>query len=421
MIAAYGGVDLKDKLLTFEEWGKLKSEKIPYLPYIEQPDGKIKLETVELCKHLATLGGKMTVDEKQTELCKTANSHPMQTADPYLNLPEEAWPNYKLPSLEDWVKQLAPVLKKLAGDLGDGPFFGGETPGYGEAFIWHNIENQMIGPASAQIKEAVGAEDMKKLMAFHAKFKELPGVKEYLAGRPKKFGAPGSFASKLGSEEKSSKNAGTLVYFMGLQSRGEPCRMIAAYGGVDLKDKLLTFEEWGKLKSEKIPYLPYIEQPDGKIKLETVELCKHLATLGGKMTVDEKQTELCKTANSHPMQTADPYLNLPEEAWPNYKLPSLEDWVKQLAPVLKKLAGDLGDGPFFGGETPGYGEAFIWHNIENQMIGPASAQIKEAVGAEDMKKLMAFHAKFKELPGVKEYLAGRPKKFGAPGSFASKL
>jgi len=208
---------------------------------------------------------------------------------------------------------------------------------------------------------------------------------------------------------------------MGLQSRGEPCRMIAAYGGVEMKDKLVTMEEWGKMKSDKTPYMPYIEQPDGKIKLETVEICKHLAEMGGKFVVDEKQAELAKTANSPPMATADPYLNLPEEMWKNMKLPSLKDWVKQVAPVLKKLAGDLGDGPFFAGKTPGYGEAHIWHNIENQIIGPAGDQIKEAVGEEDMKKLMAFHAKFKELPGVKEYLAGRPKKFGAPGSFASKL
>lgn len=78
MIASYGGVQYKDKLLTNEEWGKLKSEKIPYLPFIEQPDGKIMLETAEICKNLAVMGGKMVVDEKQTALCKLANSHPMK-------------------------------------------------------------------------------------------------------------------------------------------------------------------------------------------------------------------------------------------------------------------------------------------------------------------------------------------------------
>ena len=50
-----------------------------------------------------------------------------------------------------------------------------------------------------------------------------------------------------------SKDAGTLVYFAGLRSRGEPCRMITAYGNVAMKDKLLTFDEWGALKSDKVP------------------------------------------------------------------------------------------------------------------------------------------------------------------------
>lgn len=114
------------------------------------------------------------------------------------------WPGFKLPSLDDWVKELAPVLKKLADDLGEGPFFAGKNPGYGEAFIWHNLDNQMIGPAKAKIEEAVGEEAVKKLMAFHAKFEVLPGIKEYLAGRPKKFGVPGSYASTIGSEGKKT-------------------------------------------------------------------------------------------------------------------------------------------------------------------------------------------------------------------------
>ena len=196
--------------------------------------------------------------------------------------------------------------------------------------------------------------------------------------------------------------------------------MIAAYGGVKIANKLLSFEEWGKIKGEKIPFLPYIEK-EGKIMLETEKILKHLAELGGKLVVDEKQAALCHTANTHPMQSADPYLNMPEGAWAGFKLPSLDDWAKSVVPILKKCAADLGDGPFFAGETPGYGEIFIWCNIDNQMSGPGAAQIKAGVGEEDMKKLMAFHAAVAKLPGIKEYLAGRPKQCGVPGSKGSTL
>jgi len=214
--------------------------------------------------------------------------------------------------------------------------------------------------------------------------------------------------------------ARTLVYFAGLRSRGEPCRIIAAYGGVALENEELTFDQWGERKSEAIPYMPYIKQPDGSNLFETEDVLKHLAELGGKFVMDDKAKELCHRANNPPLFIADPYLNMPEEAWAGFSLPSKADWIASAIPEYKKLAEELGDGPFFCGETPGYGEAFIWHNIENGML-VAKAEISEGVGEEAMAKLLGFHERFAALDGVKEYLANRPQKFGAPGSLASTL
>mmetsp|Transcript_1127 Transcript_1127/g.1565 ORF Transcript_1127/g.1565 Transcript_1127/m.1565 type:complete len:226 (+) Transcript_1127:27-704(+) len=222
--------------------------------------------------------------------------------------------------------------------------------------------------------------------------------------------------------EAKGKCVGTLVYFGGLHSRGEPCKLIAAYGGLNMKKELITFEQWGKMKCKEIPYLPMIKKPDGKNMLETEDICKHLAILGGKMVVDEKQAALAKIANGPPMIFADPFLNVPKAMWAKYNLPSVEDWAnKQIAPLFKKLAADLGSGPFFAGETPGYGEALIWNGLHNATTGPGGKKIADAVGEEDMKKLMAFHDKMIELPGIKEWFAARPSKFGMPGSHASTL
>jgi len=220
--------------------------------------------------------------------------------------------------------------------------------------------------------------------------------------------------------EQNGKDAGTLVYFAGLRSRGEPCRMIAAYGGISMKDELLTFEQWGERKSEAIPFMPYIVQPDGSNLFETEDVLKHLAVMGGRFVVDDKTAELCHRANNPPLFIADPYLNMPEEAWAGFGLPSKAEWISMVIPELKKLATELGDAPFFAGEKPGYGEAFIWHNIENAVLA-AKDEISAGVGEEVMAKLMGFHGRFAELPGIKEYLAARPKQFGAPGSLASTL
>ena len=47
------------------------------------------VETCVICKHLATLGGKFVVDEKQDELIKIANDLPVQQADPIYNLRDQ--------------------------------------------------------------------------------------------------------------------------------------------------------------------------------------------------------------------------------------------------------------------------------------------------------------------------------------------
>jgi glutathione S-transferase len=212
------------------------------------------------------------------------------------------------------------------------------------------------------------------------------------------------------------KDAGQLTYFAGLRSRGEPTQMIARYGGLKCDVELIDFDTWGARKGEKIPFMPYITNPDGSILLETEVICKHLATLGGKFVVDAKQEELCKIANSAPIQLADPLYNLPDGG-SSLGVPSLKEWIEATAPVLKDLVVKLGEGPFFAGDAPGYAEAFIFHNLDNS-FAIAKTELNAAIGAEDMAVLEAFYDRFAALDGIKEYLAERPKVWGMPGSLA---
>merc|ERR1712178_27425 len=196
------------------------------------------------------------------------------------------------------------------------------------------------------------------------------------------------------------KDAGTLVYFGGIRSRGESCRMVAAYGGVKLEDELLDFDAWGARKSDAIPHMPYIipKEADKKcdeagnctnLMFETEDILKYLAKLDGKFTVDAKQEALAKKANNPPLFMVDPYLNMPEPMWESFGLPAKAEWLATVPAALKELADELGDGPFFGGATPGYGEAFL--------------------------------NAFAELPGIKEYIANRPAVCGLPGSTAAQV
>lgn len=207
-------------------------------------------------------------------------------------------------------------------------------------------------------------------------------------------------------------DVGTLTYFAGLRSRGEPTQLIARIGGLEMNVELIDFEEWGKRKGKIAPFMPYITSPEGKVMIETEVICKFLAEQGGKLVVDAKQEELLKIANGAPIQLADPQLNLPgQEA-------GYDDWFAKAAPVLKDYADRLGNGPFFAGEKPGYAEPFIWHNLDN-CFALDKAKFEEAIGADAMAKLSGFYDRFAGLDGAKEYLAGRPKVFGLPGSKAN--
>lgn len=183
-----------------------------------------------------------------------------------------------------------------------------------------------------------------------------------------------------------------------------------------MKDELLTPEQWGERKSDKCPHLPYISKPDGSTLHETVDILEHLAVMGGKFVVDANQKAMATKINGPPFMCVDPYLNLPEPAWADLGVPPFAEFPAMIAPELKKLAEELGDKKFFAGDTPGYGEAFLWHNLNN-IKTCCHDEVCTAVGDEAvMKKLIEYHDRFAALPGIKEYLAGRSQKCGAPGS-----
>ena len=153
-------------------------------------------------KLLGEMAG-LTVDDKQAKLAHTANSYPIQIADPLLNLPEAVYGGapFNL-SFDKWLTDVEPVLKELTSELGDGPFFAGEKPGYGETFIWHNIDNVMALLKGHGMSDKF---DLEKLTGYHSRFAELPGVKEYLAGRfAEGFGVPGSIANPAAAESSKT-------------------------------------------------------------------------------------------------------------------------------------------------------------------------------------------------------------------------
>jgi len=200
--------------------------------------------------------------------------------------------------------------------------------------------------------------------------------------------------------------------------------MTAAGSGVQYTMKTLSGEEWksfkeeqGKLEPKGIQSLPYVTKPDGSLMAETCDVMKYLAELGGDaFVIDDATYKLAERANAPPFSLADPYLNLPDPVREQfgYATPP-EQVLADLVEGFKTVAGELGDKNFFAGEKPGYGEVYIFHNINNALTWKG-AELEAAVGEEAMKPLKAFHDRFSELPGIKEYLAARPKECGMCGT-----
>lgn len=68
-------------------------------------------------------------------------------------------------------------LANLSRALGDGPFFFGATPLYCDFGVYHPLSN-------ARLVEPTALDAHPNIVAFMAAFEALPGVAEYLAGRP---------------------------------------------------------------------------------------------------------------------------------------------------------------------------------------------------------------------------------------------
>jgi len=72
---------------------------------------------------------------------------------------------------------VVPRLDALAAALGDGPFFGGDQPSYGDFNAFHYVDN-----LDTLVPGILG--DRAGLVAWMVRVSRLPGVSTYLASRP---------------------------------------------------------------------------------------------------------------------------------------------------------------------------------------------------------------------------------------------
>ena len=202
--------------------------------------------------------------------------------------------------------------------------------------------------------------------------------------------------------------------------------MAAAFSGVHVTDTLVTigFEgaQWpGDLKAQMpMGQLPVLRLADGTLMPESVDITMHIATRPGiapdrQLLTDDTARRFLELSQARPLSICNPLLNwfTAEEAQP--QLAALgaaapEHW----APVEAQLSAS--GGPFLAGAVPGVGDLGLCHCASNYaaLVPGVFDAFSPAFGT--------WRAAVAGLPGVREYLAERPKtgtgEIGRPGSIA---
>eukprot|EP00039_Didymoeca_costata_P020558 m.341658 g.341658 ORF g.341658 m.341658 type:complete len:235 (-) comp20330_c0_seq1:37-741(-) len=224
----------------------------------------------------------------------------------------------------------------------------------------------------------------------------------------------------------AAKQVFTLVYFP-LRARAESLRMIARYCCLDVQDEIVELEDWPAMKPNTPKgSVPFMRMPDGSLMPETYDIAVFLASLPDvpadrQLLLTSEQKELYALVQGNPTNVLSIFNPLMNWFSKEDSKEKMESYLPPAIEVCRKYDGILGQsgGPFISGTQPGIGDFGLFH---------ASCNMKKLVPT----VFDDFSSKWGEwldavasLPGVREYLAERPKtgtgKIGRRGSFAADV
>jgi len=192
--------------------------------------------------------------------------------------------------------------------------------------------------------------------------------------------------------------------------------MIAAYSGHKLDQDIFTMSQWGNYK-RRMPkgQVPVLQLPDGRMMPEMNDIMKFLAQLpspvGRQLVVDAKQDSIARAVNGALFDSVGHIVELYSASQAVAQSSTIR---VQATQFLQQFGDHLGDDPFFGGQTPGYGELGLWHFVDDCLL-----MVTDLLDHTDAN-IKQWYARVAALPGLEEHLADRPQvgagEYGMPGS-----
>mmetsp|Transcript_4317 Transcript_4317/g.5001 ORF Transcript_4317/g.5001 Transcript_4317/m.5001 type:complete len:249 (+) Transcript_4317:218-964(+) len=223
------------------------------------------------------------------------------------------------------------------------------------------------------------------------------------------------------------------LYYFNLRAKGEVLQMVLEYAAVTYKLEEVDISKWSTMNKDWIPkghtgrtQLPVLKLQDGTIMPESLDIAKYIWGLNPSLSVNdvEKADYLFKIQDNsstpfgdgyNSFGIIDPILNFFDR---KTSLTKLGPYFKGLPKALIYLNQELGEGPYFGGSSPHYGDFAIFHLLDNIYQFDKGSTI-DGLG-EKAATLRKFYGLISELPAIKTYLQNRAKagsgKVGSPGS-----
>eukprot|EP01013_Petalomonas_cantuscygni_P006137 TRINITY_DN169_c0_g1_i1.p1 TRINITY_DN169_c0_g1~~TRINITY_DN169_c0_g1_i1.p1 ORF type:complete len:245 (-),score=46.69 TRINITY_DN169_c0_g1_i1:588-1322(-) len=222
-----------------------------------------------------------------------------------------------------------------------------------------------------------------------------------------------------------------LIYFP-LRARTESIWYALRYAKIPCTDRAVALADWPQVKPTLPPgktgerQVPVLRCADGTLMPETADIGKYIAQLSsttpGARSILPSDPAAAKAAQELYEETQQKPLVMGNFLFSWLEKEEAPAKIAEWVPVVKAwltetaIKHGIADGkqPFFAGATPGLGDFGVAHVIDNLLSLHPSALTELPRG------LVEWARRVRQLPGVKEYLAERPRggsgKVGRPGS-----
>lgn len=207
------------------------------------------------------------------------------------------------------------------------------------------------------------------------------------------------------------------LYFLPLRAQAEPIRMILHYGNVHFEDVTIPMADWPQLKMNHAfaPFgqLPVLKLPSGDIIAQSGAIIRYVAKLAGIFPSDPLLAAKADMVYefSQELNMIHPLLNfwpMNTDAWSNNCAVYFETLPRHLDTATRLL----GDQPFFGGDSPHYGDFALFHIFESCVsVSP--------ICLDNHPQLKIFLNRMQSIPSIRGFIEKRlpPQSIGMCGSY----